>query len=93
MIYFDNAATTMVDNDVLNAMIPYLSSKFGNPSTLYSLGYDANKAIENSRIKFAKAFNCLPNQIFFTSICLHFKNNNIPLQRSPDKETTNEDNS
>ena len=67
MIYFDNAATTMVDNDVLNAMIPYLSSKFGNPSTLYSLGYDANKAIENSRIKFAKAFNCLPNQIFFTS--------------------------
>lgn len=67
MIYVDNAATTMVDNEVLNAMIPYLSNEFGNPSTLYSVGWNAHKAVENSRAKFAKAFNCDNSQIFFTS--------------------------
>lgn len=67
MIYVDNAATTMVDNDVLNAMIPYLSNEFGNPSTLYSVGWNAHKATEDSRQKFAKAFNCDSSQIFFTS--------------------------
>ena len=51
----DNAATTSVSDDVLSAMLPYFKEKFGNPSTIYSLGKDARSGIENARKQVAKA--------------------------------------
>ena len=67
MIYLDSAATTPVTQPVLDAMIPYFTESFGNPSSLYSLGREAKKAINNARKQFANAINAKPEQIFFTS--------------------------
>ncbi|MDI9319799.1 MAG: cysteine desulfurase family protein [Phycisphaerales bacterium] len=66
-IYFDNAATTALDTDVLNAMMPYLTEKFGNPSSVYSYGRETKMAIENARKKVAKILGTTPGEIFFTS--------------------------
>lgn len=66
-IYADNSATTQVSESVLNAMLPYLKEQFGNPSSIYRLGRDAGRAIENARSEIAKVFGCLPREIFFTS--------------------------
>ena len=66
-IYFDHAATTPVKQEVLAAMLPYFSERFGNPSSIYSLGRENRKAIEDAREKVAKALNALPKEIFFTS--------------------------
>lgn len=65
--YFDNAATTRVKEEVLNAMIPFLSEEYGNPSSLYGIGRKAKKAIENARLQVANLINCKPNEIYFTS--------------------------
>ena len=66
-IYFDNAATTPLDPQVLDAMMPYLTEKFGNPSSIYSYGRETRLAIENSRKSVAKILNAKPSEIFFTS--------------------------
>jgi cysteine desulfurase len=66
-IYFDNAATTALDPQVLEAMLPYLTEKFGNPSSIYSYGRESRLAIENSRKAVAKTLNAHPAEIFFTS--------------------------
>ncbi len=66
-IYLDNAATTPITKPVLDSMIPYLTEQYGNPSSLYSLGRTAHKAVETARNQIAKAINAEPNQIFFTS--------------------------
>jgi cysteine desulfurase len=66
-IYFDNAATTALDPQVLDAMMPYLTEKFGNPSSIYSYGRETRMAIENSRKTVAKLLNAHPAEIFFTS--------------------------
>ena len=66
-IYADNSATTQVSESVLNAMLPYLKEQFGNPSSIYRLGRDAGRAIENARSEIAEVFGCLPREIFFTS--------------------------
>ncbi len=66
-IYFDNAATTPVDAQVAEAMIPYLTSHFGNPSSIYSYGRETRLAIENARKSVAKILNAHPAEIFFTS--------------------------
>lgn len=66
-VYLDNAATTPITKPVFDAMMPYLTEQFGNPSSLYSLGRTAHKAVETAREKIAKAINADPNQIFFTS--------------------------
>jgi cysteine desulfurase len=66
-IYFDNAATTSIDPQVLDAMMPYLTEKFGNPSSIYSYGREARMAIENARKSVAKILNAHPSEIFFTS--------------------------
>lgn len=65
--YFDNAATTKIKPEVLNAMIPYLSEEYGNPSSLYSIGRNAKRAIEDAREKVAKLINADKNEIYFTS--------------------------
>jgi cysteine desulfurase len=66
-IYFDNAATTALDPEVLNAMMPFLTEKFGNPSSVYSYGRETKIAIEQSRKTVAKILNASPGEIFFTS--------------------------
>ena len=66
-IYFDNAATTSLDPQVLEAMMPYLTECFGNPSSIYSYGRESRLAIENSRKSVARILNAHPAEIFFTS--------------------------
>ncbi len=66
-IYFDNAATTALDPEVLNAMMPFLTEKFGNPSSVYSYGRETKLAIENARKSVARILNANPGEIFFTS--------------------------
>ncbi|ABY92459.1 cysteine desulfurase NifS [Thermoanaerobacter sp. X514] len=66
-IYLDNAATTPVDKRVLEAMLPYYSDVFGNPSSPYSYGQEAKKAIEEAREKVAKALGADSEEIYFTS--------------------------
>ena len=65
--YFDNAATTKIKPEVLEAMMPFLKEEYGNPSSLYSIGRNAKRAIENARAQVAKLINCNKNEIFFTS--------------------------
>jgi cysteine desulfurase len=66
-IYFDNAATTDLDPQVLEAMMPYLTEKFGNPSSIYSYGRESRLAVENARKSVGKILNAHPAEIFFTS--------------------------
>lgn len=66
-IYFDNAATTSLDPQVLEAMMPYLTEKFGNPSSIYSYGRECRMAVESARKTVAKILNAHPAEIFFTS--------------------------
>lgn len=66
-IYFDNAATTQLDPQVLEAMMPYMTDKFGNPSSIYSYGRETRMAIETARKSVAKILNAHPAEIFFTS--------------------------
>ncbi|MBN8863169.1 MAG: cysteine desulfurase [Sphingobacteriales bacterium] len=66
-IYFDNAATTSLDRDVLDAMLPYMTTHFGNPSSIYSYGRESRLAIETARKTVAKLLNAHPGEIFFTS--------------------------
>ncbi len=66
-IYFDNAATTALDKEVLDAMLPYMTEKFGNPSSIYSYGRESRLAVETARKTVAKLLNAHPGEIFFTS--------------------------
>ncbi|MEP6949926.1 MAG: cysteine desulfurase family protein [Ginsengibacter sp.] len=66
-IYFDNAATTALDRQVLESMMPFLTEKFGNPSSIYSYGRETRMAIEMARKSVAKILNAHPAEIFFTS--------------------------
>jgi cysteine desulfurase len=66
-IYLDNAATTPLDPAVLEAMMPYMTTHFGNPSSIYSYGRETRLAIENARKKVAALLNTRPSEIFFTS--------------------------
>ena len=66
-IYFDNAATTALDTDVFQAMLPFFTEKFGNPSSIYSYGRETRMAIESARKSVAKILNARPAEIFFTS--------------------------
>jgi len=67
MIYLDNSATTPIDPDVLEAMLPYLKEEYGNPSSrYYSLAVNANKAVEKAREQVAALINAEPKEIIFT---------------------------
>jgi cysteine desulfurase len=66
-IYFDNAATTALDPQVLEAMMPYFTEKFGNPSSIYSYGRESRLAIETARKSVARILGANPAEIFFTS--------------------------
>ncbi|MBQ6991905.1 MAG: cysteine desulfurase NifS [Clostridia bacterium] len=67
IIYFDHAATTKMHDQVLKEMIPFLSIEYGNPSSMYSIGRNAKRAIEISRRKIARVINAKAHEIFFTS--------------------------
>jgi len=67
MIYLDHAATTKLDPAVLAAMLPYLGDQFGNASSIYSLGREARKAVEEARELTAAFFGARPKEIVFTS--------------------------
>lgn len=66
-VYLDNAATTKLDPKVLDAMMPYLTEEFGNPSSIHAFGRKTRSAIENARKTVAKLLNVAPAEIFFTS--------------------------
>lgn len=66
-VYFDNSATTKTDEEVIKAMLPYLTENYGNPSSIYKFGRENRKAVEEAREKVAKALNCETNEIYFTA--------------------------
>ena len=66
-VYFDNAATTQLDNRVLATMLPYMEEGYGNPSSIHKRGREIKSAIEKSRSKVAEILSCEPGEIFFTS--------------------------
>ena len=67
LIYLDNAATTPVKPEVLDAMLPYFTEKFGNPSSIYSISSENKKAITDAREVIAKTINTTPENIYFTA--------------------------
>ena len=66
-VYLDNAATTRCDSEVAALICQMLTQRYGNPSSLHAMGYDAEKAVEQARRQVAQAVGCLPEEIFFTS--------------------------
>lgn len=66
LIYLDHAATTPVDPAVLDAMLPYFTVLFGNPSSIYSLGQEARAAIDSARVAVAQVLRCDRGEIIFT---------------------------
>ena len=67
-IYLDNAATTRVDEEVIQVMLPYMTKQYGNPSAIYSLGKQAREAVETARKQVAKAIGAQrPDEIYFVS--------------------------
>ena len=66
-VYLDNAATTALDKEVVEAMLPYMTEKFGNPSSTHQFGAEVKVAIEQSRKTIAKLLNVSPSEIIFTS--------------------------
>lgn len=66
-IYLDNAATTRIDHEVFEAMVPYLTEFYGNPSSIHGFGRQTRAAIEKARRTVASLLNCMPGEIIFTS--------------------------
>ena len=66
-VYADNAATTRVSKTALEAMLPYYTEIYGNPSSLHSFGQEAKEALENAREHIAAVLGCQPREIYFTS--------------------------
>ncbi len=66
-VYLDNAATTKISDNVLNAMMPYLTEGYGNASSIYSLGRESAIALNKAREQAAKAFGCEQREVYFTS--------------------------
>ena len=67
MIYLDYSATTPVDARVLDAMAPYFSTSFGNPSSVHRYGQVAEAAVDSARETVAAVLNCIPDEVIFTS--------------------------
>ena len=67
VVYMDHAATTPVRPEVVEAMLPYFSERYGNPSSLYALAREAKGAVEEARGRVAAAIGAEPEEIFFTS--------------------------
>ena len=66
-MYLDNSATTQVSREVFEEMEPYFTKEFGNPSTLYKIGRESKKALDQARQRVADAINAKSEEIIFTS--------------------------
>ncbi|MBR4017664.1 MAG: cysteine desulfurase NifS [Oscillospiraceae bacterium] len=66
-VYADNAATTKISQQALQAMMPCFETYYGNPSSLHTVGQEAKEILEEARAKVAKCLGCEPREIFFTS--------------------------
>src|SRR5438128_12505270 len=66
-IYLDHAATTPVDPRVVEAMLPYFTEKFGNPSSIYSIARESRRGMESARETVAEILNCQPREVVFTA--------------------------
>lgn len=87
MIYLDNAATTQIDPQVVEAMMPYLTEQYGNPGSIYRLGRDAKAAVEKARKQVANLMGAEPEQIIFTSGATEANNMVFEITRTFLKET------
>ncbi len=67
IIYMDNAATTATRPEVVEAMLPYFTQHYGNPSSIHRVGRDARRAVENARKQVAAALKCEPREVYFTA--------------------------
>ena len=67
LIYLDNAATTAARPEVVEAMLPYFSEKYGNPSSVYSLAQESKEAVGAARATIAGALHAKPEEIYFTA--------------------------
>ena len=87
MIYFDNNATTQVDPQVLQQMLPFLQDQYGNPSSAYSFGKQAARAVNTARQQIADLLRCEPSEIVFTSCGTESDNSAIQsaLLADPDR--------
>ncbi len=65
--YFDNSATTRMDDRVFEVMRPFFGEAYGNASSIYGLGREARKAVEDARERVAGVLNCKPSEIYFTA--------------------------
>lgn len=65
-IYLDHGATTPIRQEVMDAMLPYLTEHYGNPSSVHRFGQTASSGLENARAKVARSIDCLPEEIIFT---------------------------
>ncbi len=65
-VYLDHAATTPTDPGVLEAMLPYFTEQFGNPSSIYRLGRGSLQALDTARSTVAEVLNCSQKEIVFT---------------------------
>ena len=81
MIYLDNSATTVVREEVRDAMLPYLGEHGGNPSSIHKSGRLARQAVDRAREQVALLLNCKPSEIFFTP-CGTYSNNTAILGRA-----------
>lgn len=66
-VYVDNAATTAMSDNAINAMLPFLKGEYGNPSSLHTVGQKAKECLNEARAKIAKILNCDEREIYFTS--------------------------
>lgn len=87
-IYFDNSATTRVRQEVVEAMLPYLTDNYGNPSSIHSLGRDSHKAVATARGQVGKLLACGPAEVHF-SACGTMSNNVAILGRARFVEANN----
>ncbi|HOI15920.1 MAG TPA: aminotransferase class V-fold PLP-dependent enzyme, partial [Geobacteraceae bacterium] len=76
-VYMDNNATTAVHPDVLEEMLPFFRTRFGNPSSTHWAGRRARSAIEEAREKVARLVNCDPSEVVFTSCATESNNTAI----------------
>jgi cysteine desulfurase len=88
IIYFDNNATTQVDPVVFEAMLPWLRDEYGNPSSVYSLGKRAARALDIAREQVATLINCTPDELIFTSCGSESINSAILSAASIDPDKT-----
>ena len=69
-VYADNAATTPVSREVIDAMAPVFETYWGNPSSLHAKGREAKELLDGARARIASVFNCQPSEIYFTPAAL-----------------------